>query len=419
MNLLKKYYKLNALFCLFASFEASAIVPLPGNGAKSQAMGGVAVAYPLDTFVMATNPAGIAFLNDRYDLDLTYVRPDDDVRIHGNPFVFHEQKCHEHKTLLVHDNSYNSSPSLYVPVVGIKKDYSCFALGVCTFGRGAAVNYGRSIPIYGTSKFKLSFMQLIVKPCASWRINENHAIGVGVNLSISQFKHNGAENLKAISSSPNHVTNKGYDYKGGIGFHVGYIGQFFEKLKLGIAFETQIYNQKFKKYRGLIPEHGRANGPYVLNVGFSYELPYNLTLAFDFQRNFWKPLRAFSNPLTFEELLGTTHGSGQGWHDENRYKVGLAYQFNETLIFRGGYQYQTNVFANSQLYNNVNAVTNFPSEYISGGFTWSRDCNEFTFVYMQSINLHLHGNLPIAVGGGRINTRTLNQILGFSWGHMF
>lgn len=406
MRLFKKCFSLNSFICLCLSSKACALVPLPGNGTKSQAMGGVATALPLDTFSMATNPAITAFLNDRYDLDITYIRPNDDVRIRNNP--------------LIPNKRYNSSPNFIVPLVGIKKDYSpCIALGACTFGRGAAVNYGQSIPIYGTSKFKLSFIEVIAKPCFAWRINENHAIGIGINLSISQFKHDGAQNLRAISSDPNQVSNKGHDYRPGIGFHIGWVGRFFERLKLGIALESQIFNQRFRKYRGLIAEHGKANGPSIISAGFSYDFPCQLTIAFDFQRYFWKPLRAFSNPLTFDNLLGTTHGSGQGWHNENRYKVGVAYQFNENITLRAGYQYQTVVFSNSQLYNNVNAVTNFPSEYITGGFSWIWGCNEVNFVYMQSINLHLRGNLPIAVGGGEISTKTLNQIIGMSWGHQF
>jgi long-chain fatty acid transport protein len=406
MSTFRKYVQLNAILCSLISAGAYASVPIPADGTKSQAMGGVSVAIPLDTFVMAANPAGIAFLDDRFDVNLTYIRPDDDIEIKNNALIRKKR-------------TFNSSPDFFVPLGGIKKDFSCLSFGLCTFGRGAAVNYGTSIPIYGTSKFRLNYLQLIVKPCVAWKINENHSIGFGVNLAMSQFKNEGAQRLKAISSDPTHLTNKGFDYRPGIGFHIGWVGKFFERLKLGIALESQIFNHRFKKYRGLIPEHGKANGPSIVTAGFSYDFPCRLTVAFDYQKIFWQPLRAFSNKLTFEELLGNNDGSGQGWRNEERYKVGMAYQVNENLTFRLGYQYQRPVFSSDQLYNNVNAATNFPSKYICGGISWASGCNEINIAYMQSLRDTMNGVLPLAVGGGNIKARTLNQIVGISWGRQF
>jgi long-chain fatty acid transport protein len=46
-----------------------------GWGTKSKAMAGVATALPQDTLVSATNPAGMAFLGQRFDLGVSFFNP--------------------------------------------------------------------------------------------------------------------------------------------------------------------------------------------------------------------------------------------------------------------------------------------------------------------------------------------------------
>ena len=46
-----------------------------GYGVKSQGMGGVGIALPQDGLAAAANPAGTAFVGDRFDLGLVWFRP--------------------------------------------------------------------------------------------------------------------------------------------------------------------------------------------------------------------------------------------------------------------------------------------------------------------------------------------------------
>ena len=48
-----------------------------GWGTKSKAMAGVAAALPQDTLVTATNPAGMAFVDDSLDLGVAFFSPSD------------------------------------------------------------------------------------------------------------------------------------------------------------------------------------------------------------------------------------------------------------------------------------------------------------------------------------------------------
>jgi long-chain fatty acid transport protein len=67
---------------------------LIGQGTKSRAMGGVAIAFPQDALAGAANPASIGFVKDRVDVGADIFRPKARSRLG--------------------DLSYNSSANLYV-----------------------------------------------------------------------------------------------------------------------------------------------------------------------------------------------------------------------------------------------------------------------------------------------------------------
>lgn len=402
MSRFKIALPLAALFVTL-SMNLLAVVPIPGYGAKSQAMGGVGVALPLDTFVMVLNPAGIAFLEDRYDLGIAYIKPIDKVTIRDNALIPHQR--------------YKSSPDPLIPGFGIKKDYRCTSFGFVGYGRGAGVNYGRTVPIFGTSKLEVNYNQLIAKPCAAWKITPDIAVGLGVNFVLGYFEQFGAQNFKLNSVSPHHVTNKGYDFRPGAGFHIGIMGRFLDRFKVGISYDSQLYTHRFNKYQGLFAEHGKANGPAILGIGFSYEAPCRLTVAFDYQCYFWSQIRAANNRLTFTDPSGSKNGSGFGWNNENRYRVGVAYQFNDNLTLRAGFFHIQPFFSKSQLYLNIDTTVVFSSNYASAGFTWAWDCHEISVAYLQGLRRIIHADLPTPVGGGRIKTDTMAHMIGITYGH--
>src|SRR5438128_131 len=75
------------LFIIFmiTSLDIRAVIPLPVYGA----MNGIEIAFPIDTFVMVYNPAGIVYLDDRLDIGLAYMKRDDQVKIRDNGLIPH------------------------------------------------------------------------------------------------------------------------------------------------------------------------------------------------------------------------------------------------------------------------------------------------------------------------------------------
>ncbi|MDB2614306.1 outer membrane protein transport protein [Chlamydiales bacterium] len=404
MNLFKKTLYLNLLSTIILC-NVHANIPLLVEGAKSAGMGGCAVAMPQDSLVMITNPAGLSFIEDRYDLNVISIYSHTKAKIQDN--------------FLIPKAKYDSTPTFYIPSAGIKKEYCSLALGLCAYGRGAGTNYGEPIPIFGTTKFYSLLNQYIIKPCLSWKFNENHAIGAGVDLAITQLKVEGLENFQLSSAYPSFVTNNGNDYKAGIGVHIGYLGRFFDKLKIGIAYDTKILTHRFNRYKGLFAERAKIDGPAIFTVGASYDITCRLVTAFDYQCVLWKNNRAFHNPLSFTDLLGTSKGSGLGFRNENRYKFGVAYTCTDSLTLRLGYIAVQPVYASDQLLFNVATTSSNPNNYFTGGFTWAWDCSEINFYCAQSLNRTISTELNPLLGGGRLETKSINSVMALSFGHRF
>ena len=83
---MKSLAKLSSLLIVFLSINANATNGYfqHGYGVKSQGMGGVGIALPQDALAAATNPAGMAFIGNRYDLGVNIFRPERESEIIGN-----------------------------------------------------------------------------------------------------------------------------------------------------------------------------------------------------------------------------------------------------------------------------------------------------------------------------------------------
>src|SRR5512147_1331242 len=77
-----------------AAVLATALAPVPafatlgyfahGYGLKAKGMGGVGIALPQETLSAVSNPANLAFVGNRLDLELEWFRPIRDAEITGN-----------------------------------------------------------------------------------------------------------------------------------------------------------------------------------------------------------------------------------------------------------------------------------------------------------------------------------------------
>jgi hypothetical protein len=73
-----------------------------GYGVQAKGIGGAGVAFPQDALAPASNPAGAAFLDNRFDAGLTYFRPD------------------RYASLGTTEYNGNGNQNFYVPEIGYK-----------------------------------------------------------------------------------------------------------------------------------------------------------------------------------------------------------------------------------------------------------------------------------------------------------
>ena len=103
---------------------------LPGYGVKSEGAGGAGVAFPQDALAPATNPAGIAFVDNRLDVGVDYFRPIRKAEITGNQLPPGYPDV---------NGSYdaNGKKNFFIPQIGYTRPFGDqFTAGVAVYGNG-------------------------------------------------------------------------------------------------------------------------------------------------------------------------------------------------------------------------------------------------------------------------------------------
>jgi len=278
-----------------------------GYGVKSMGMAGVGIALPQDGLAAATNPAGTAFVGNRLDLGLTWFRPSRGSEIVGNPFLSGSFDA-------------NDSQNFFIPEIGYAQQLSPqLAVGVAVYGNGGMnTNYGTSpfTPLaqgawIGRGGVDLS--QLFISPSLAWKINENHALGIALNLAYQRFKIEGVQPFAwaGYSESPADFSNNGYDSSYGWGVRIGYTGNITPDLTLGATWASKTYMTEFDKYRGLFAEQGDFDIPSTFGVGLAWKATNELTIAGDYQRILYSQVAAIGNPIG-NLFTGNLFGSNNG-----------------------------------------------------------------------------------------------------------
>jgi long-chain fatty acid transport protein len=188
------------------------------------------------------------------------------------------------------------------------------------------------------------------------------SIGITPIIAVQRFKARGLQPFKALSVSPDNVTNNGYDYSWGGGVRVGWLGSLLhDQLNVGISYQSKLRMTDFDDYEGLFAEGGDFDIPAIFNAGLALLITPKLTLVADFKRIFYGDIDALSNtndiPLDQiiadpDNRLGGAQGLGFGWEDINVYSVGVQYQASEKLTLRTGFS------AADEPWKNVNTLFN-------------------------------------------------------------
>lgn len=381
-----------------------------GCGMKQLGQGGAGVAFPQDSLAGAINPAGMVLVGDRFDLGMTFFRPIRSATITGSSAPV--------------DGSYDASrhKNFFVPELGFNHLLNPrLSLGVSICGNGGMnTSYTTPIPLLGSTRAGVDLEQLLVSPTVAFKATEHQAFGASLNLGWQRFSASGLQNFTApgFSIDPANLTNRGYDASYGVGFRVGWLGEFGKFLNLGATFQSRTYMQEFNKYRGLFAGQGGFDIPANVAGGVALKPTPKATMVFDLERIFYGQVNSISNLDSNRAPLGANNGPGFGWHDITAVKTGLDYKVSSSLTVRGGYNHSGVPFDSSQTFFNLLAPAVVQNHLTAGATLAVRHGKEVNIAYQHAFENTVNGvnSISPAFGGGEANLKMYQDSVGLSFG---
>jgi long-chain fatty acid transport protein len=382
-----------------------------GFGMKAYGMGGTAIAMPHDSIAAASNPANMGLIGNRVDIGARIFSP---IR----------ESSYDGAGGGAINTTYDSHQNYFlIPEMGYNRQLNDkISVGLTIFGNGGMnTHYHEANAIFGTSDAGIDLMQAFITPSISYKLNEDHTVGLALNGVIQRFKASGLENFIGMSSDGANMTNKGYDWSRGLSYRLGWTGQLTDNITVGATFQPETKMSRFDKYAGLFAENGRLNIPGNYGFGIAIkEIVPKTTVAFDYVRIRYSDVKAIHNPLTVlaGEPLGGDNGSGFAWRDMNVYKLGLQYEYSEKLTLRAGWNYARQPIPKDQTFFNMLAPGVVEHHLSLGGTYKVKDKYEVTVAYMHAFNKDVDGSgsIPGAFGGGEADLEMYQDSIGVSVG---
>jgi long-chain fatty acid transport protein len=390
---------------------------------KATGMAATCIAYPLDTLVAAYNPAGMAMIGDRHDVEAAWVHDTGSLNVHGNKSPFAPLVNGHFKGMEKKD--------VYPAGFGINKAF-CFygwemSIGLILYNRNfQKTKYNQPLVLFGTTKAGLEYVNETLAPVWTIKICDRHSFGISANYQIERVKVNGLENFDnaELSLFPGDVTNRHYNWSTGWGYTVGYFGQLTDQWAIGLTYQPETTMRRLHKYRGFLAHKGRLNIPRKIGGGISYRILPCVTMAFDVEFIEWDTIKALRNPLLHKgvlEKLGSRHGPGFGFRNQVYYRVGADWALNDCFTIRAGFRHANSPIRRSQTAVNILTLDTVEN-YITTGATWAWDaCNEISVVYAYGIENRIRGkhSIPASFGGGEADLKERKYAFGAAWGSKF
>lgn len=318
-----------------------------GYGIQAKGMGGAAVAFPQDSLAPASNPAGVAFLDNRADLGLSYFQPDRSASI--GPYSFDG----------------NAKDQFFLPELGYRHSLTTdLSLDIAVYGNGGMNTDYNNNPGFGLGHAGVDLSQLFVAPTLAYKFGDHHAIGLAPIFAYQRFEAYGLQNFG--------IPNQGYDNSYGGGVRIGYTGKFTDWLTAGVTYQSRIFTTAFSKYDRLFAEQGSFDIPENVALGVAIKPIKPLTFALDVEEIFYSEVKSVGNNLSLIRLgngLGAAEGPGFGWQNVTAIKAGIAYDVTDRLTLRLGYNFCTQPIPESQTYFNILAP-GVVQQHITAGATY-------------------------------------------------
>ncbi len=399
-----------------------------GTGLKNRALAGAGVAFPQDAMASATNPAGMAFIGNRFDMGAVLFKPDrgysaGQSQLNGSMGAF----------TVGPDSEYSGDGTFVIPSFGMNYMLSeRDAVGISVYGNGGLnTAYDRgsasfdplnrngkgvvSPGTFGAGSAGVDLIQIFFNFSYAHKFTENVSVGISPLLTVQSFRSNGLDTFapftKTFAASggsrlPDKLTQNGQEYSLGGGIQIGLLAKdVIGTADLGISYRSKIYMEKFDDYADLFAEAGDFDIPSTLWAGFAVQVTENTTLVADYQRIWYDDSGAISNGMQrlfdcptlggsdLESCLGGDHGAGFGWDNMDIFKVGLQWQVRSNVIARFGYSHSSQPVGSDQVLFNILAP-GVVEDHITIGATVTTRMGEVSVGAMHAFDNSVDGPNP-------------------------
>lgn len=387
-----------------------------GYGTKTKGLAGAGAALSQDALAAATNPAGMAFVGERFDVGLALFSPIREYTASGAggplaPPAFN----------LVNGTVESDNELFYIPHLGWNKSLGANdTFGVTVYGNGGmntdypASESGGFGTFYSGGATGVDLMQAFVALTWAHKIAPNAAIGVSPILAFQRFEIFGVQQFAGFSTDPAHVSNNGYDTSYGGGLKLGVQGDVGGGVTLGASYQTEMMMSEFDKYAGMFAEQGDFDIPATATIGAAWKINPAHTLVFDVQEIFYSDIKSVGNPLMpslglcglgvnpSANCLGGNNGPGFGWEDMTIYKLGWQWAANPTWTVRAGVSQGDQPIPSSEVLFNILAPAVMET-HLTAGFTWNMNpTTEINVAGMYAPEKSQSGSNPLAAGSQTI-----------------
>ncbi|PPD43225.1 MAG: hypothetical protein CTY16_13700 [Methylobacter sp.] len=400
-----------------------------GYGVRSKAMAGTGTAFSQDAIAAAINPAGLAYVGDRLDLELELFSPHREYRVQGAPTL-------APGAFPLNPGTVESDNDFFpVPTVGWShKLDGQQTVGVALYGNGGMdTDYpGFTNPLcppgssgkgtFCAGRTGIDMMQAFITATYARSFNEGRfALGISPVFAMQTFEAHGLGSFAGFSSNPSRLTNNDTDFSFGAGFRVGGQAELLPGVRLGASYKSRIYMSEFDNYAGLFADQGGFDIPDSFNVGLSWNVSPRFITAFDVEHIRYSDIKSVGRPLLplFQgAALGTATGPGFGWNDMTIYKFGAQWQQNGNWTWRGGFSYGQQPIESTEVLFNILAP-GVQEWHLTGGFSHALSKqDELSFAVMYSPEKTVSGPNPLSPGQ-TIDLAMTQFSLQFAWSRRF
>jgi long-chain fatty acid transport protein len=307
------------------------------QGQKQLAMGHTGVAVVNSAEVAFFNPAGMSFLEDKFNLSV------------GANALFAETKFQ--------NSAYNwtaSTSNMGTPF----NVYATYKLNDwLTAGLAVYTPYGSSVEWdqdwQGAHLVNnIDLKAIFVQPTVSVRLGEHFSIGGGPIYVTGSVNFNRNITPNPIFSDNGEPTDVTLDAKGitAWGYTAGFMFNPTDKLRLGMNYRSEIMMEArdgqadFNDVPVILQSDPRFQDqkfnadlplPAELTVGMSYKVTDKWMLAFDYNRAMWSVYEA----LTVDFSNGTQSVNPRNYKSASTYRVGTQYEATDKFTFRAGWYF--------------------------------------------------------------------------------